>query len=182
MPKRVLIAGHWIFAVLLFLDLIMRFTIDTTFRGVYADRISFWGLLITGALFSALYKGQNPFSKIYFGFYLYYPTVALLTFLIDRIMFVIVASPILASLLIPDTYYKDNKFEIRSGGGVLAPHQLVLVETNHITESQVGWKVYNDEANREIKGIEILGKSAGSLNVRLHYALKTEMVTFTSGR
>ena len=177
--RKVLVRGHIIFAGLTVIQVILLTTSRLTFRGVYFDRVIFWGLFITGGLFFALFKGQTRLTKLYFGTYLLYPIIAATTFLIDRIMFVLFASPFLVSLILPETYYKDDKFEIRNNSGLMAPRQIVLIEKNWLTEKEIGKTEYGDS---KINKIEILNTTTDSINARLDYGQKTELVTFKTGR
>jgi len=177
--KKVLVIGHIIFAFLTVVQIILITTSGLTFRGIYFDRIIFWGLFISGGLFFALFKGKTLLTKIYFGTYLYYPIIAMTTFLIDRIMFVLFASPFLVSLILPETYYKDDKFEIRNNSGIMAPRQIILIEKGWLTEKEIGKTEYGDG---EISGIEILSTTTDSINARLNYGHRTELVTFKTGR
>lgn len=164
------------------MDIVLLLTSNRTFTGIYSDRIVFWGLLLTGGLFFSLFKGKGLLTTIYFGIYLYYPLIAMTTFLMDRIMFVVVASPILISLMLPETYYKDNKFEIRSNTGIMAPRQIILIEKGWLTEKQIGQTEYGNRENLEVRGIEIVSITADSINARLDYGQRSEGVTFKTSR
>jgi hypothetical protein len=177
--KKVLVLGHIVFALLTVIQVILLTTKELTFRGVYFDRIIFWGLFISGGLFFALFKGKTVLARIYFGTYLFYPIIAATTFLIDRIMFVLFASPFLVSLIIPETYYKDDKFEIRSNSGLMAPRQIILIEKDLLTEKEVGRTEYGDG---EINGIQILSTTTDSINAKLDYGHRTELVRFKTSR
>lgn len=177
--RTILVRGHIVFVGLTTIQIILLTTGGLTFRGIYFDRIVFWGLFISGGLFFALFKGKTILAKIYFGTYLFYPLIAATTFLIDRIMFVLFASPFLVSLILPETYYKDDKFELRNNSGPMAPRQIILIEKNWLTEKEIGKTEYRDG---EIKGIEILGATTDSINARLNYGRRTELVTFKTVR
>ena len=177
--RKVLIRGHIVFALLTVVQIILLTTSGLTFRGIYSDRIIFWGLFISGGLFFALFKGKTLLTKIYFGTYLFYPLIAMATFLIDRIIFVLFASPFLVSFILPETYYKDDKLEIRNSSGLMAPRQIVLIEKNWLTEKEIGKTAYGDG---EISGIEISSTTTDSINARLNFGQRTELVTFKTGR
>jgi hypothetical protein len=177
--KKYLVIGHVIFAGLIIIDIVLLSTTGSTFRGIYFDRLIIWGLLITGGLFFALFKGKGLLAKIYFGAYLFYPVVAMATFLIDRIMFVLIASPILVSVMVPETYYNDKKFEIRSSIGLMASRKIVLVEKKLVTEKAIGEMEYSQG---EITAIEILGSTSDSVNARLSLGQHTELVKFKINR
>jgi hypothetical protein len=177
--KKVLAGGHIAFALLTVIQVILLTTSGLTFRGVYFDRIIFWGLFISGGLFFALFRGKTFLIWIYFGTYLFYPIIAATTFLIDRIMFVLFASPFLVSIMLPETYYKDDKFEIRNNSGVMGPSQIILIEKNGLTEKEIGKTAYDDG---EINGIEILSTTTDSIIAKLDYGHRTELVRFKPSR
>jgi hypothetical protein len=143
--RTILVRGHIVFVGLTIIQIILLTTGGLTFRGIYFDRIVFWGLFISGGLFFALFKGRT----------------------------------ILVSLILPETYYKDHKFELRNNSGPMAPRQIILIEKNWLTEKEIGKTEYRDG---EIKGIEILGATTDSINARLNYGRRTELVTFKTGR
>lgn len=177
--KRYLIIGHVIFAVLMVIDIVLLLTTERTFRGIYFDRLIFWGLFITGGLIFALFKGKGLLTKIYFGTYLFYPIIAMATFLIDRVMFVVIASPILVSVILPETYFKDNKLDLRGTTGLMAPRKIILIEKDLLTEKEIGMTEYVDG---EIETIEILNSNVDSVNVKLNRGQKSELVTFKANR
>ena len=179
--KKYLVVGHVIFAGLLVVDIVLLLTTKRTFRGIYFDRLIFWGLLITGGLFFALFKGKGLLTKIYFGTYLFYPIIAMGTFLIDRIMFFVIASPLIVSALLPETYYNDSKFELRDFGGFMAPVKTILVEKNWLTEKTIGQKDNNLE-DAEIDKIEIVNVTKDSINLRINYGRKNKVVAFKTSR
>ena len=73
-------------------------------------------------------------------------------------MFIIVASPLLATLTIPEIKISTDKYELREKGGLMAGVQLALVEKGHITEKHLG--VSNDEqiTYKRITGLDIIRK------------------------
>jgi hypothetical protein len=179
--KRYLIIAHLIFAGLMILDIVLLLTTERTFRGVFFDRIVFWGLFITGGLFFSLFKGKGWPTKIYFGIYLFYPVMAMATFFIDRIMFFIVASPLIVSTLLPETYYKDSKFELRDFGGLMAPVRTILVEKDWLTEKTIG-QTDNNLGDMEIEKIKIVNVTKDSINVGINYGQKNKVVMFKTSR
>ncbi len=62
----------------------------------------------------------------------------LVAFLIERMFFFIVASPLIAILLLPVTYYRGSNYDIRSFGGLMGASRLILVEKNWLIEKEVG--------------------------------------------
>jgi hypothetical protein len=94
--KKGIITAH---VILFFLLLIDIFIINL--KGVWLDRLLVVAFLLTASVTFALYRrALRTWQKFYFGFFLYYPIAAAATFLIDRIMFVVVASPLLVTLTV----------------------------------------------------------------------------------
>lgn len=176
--KKYLTIAHAIFAGLMILDIILFFTSDRTFRGIYSDRIVFGGLFITGGLLFSLFNSNKTLPEIYFSVYILYPTIAALTFFGDRLAFVIIASPILLSLLLPQTYYKDNQYELRSVGGFLAHAKVILIEKEWFTEKELGQKVYDDSKYLDVQKFEIISQNKEYLDVRFNYRSSNEIVRF----
>lgn len=176
--KLWLVNGHIIFLGLIAIQIILFLTKDLTFRGIIFDRFIFWGLFTSGSLYCALYKGKLFFSKFYFGFYLFYPILALSTYLFDKLLFIVAASPFLVLLNPPKTYYKDNKYEIRKNIQFLGPRYLFLVEKYYLTEKEIGVT----EFKGKITGVELLSATADSVIVRMHYENTRELVTIQTDR
>jgi hypothetical protein len=134
-----LIKSHIIFFSILLLDIFI-----VNLKGVWLDRLLVVAFLLTASMTFALYRQTlRTWQKIYFGFFLLYPIVAAATFLMDRIMFVLVASPLLVTLTVPDTKFSSREYEVREIVGALAPVQLALIKKGLITESYLG--ITNDE-------------------------------------
>ena len=74
-------------------------------------------------------------------------------------MFVVVASPLLLTLSVPETKLSTDKYELREIVGAMAPVQLALVEKGLITEKYLG--VSNDEqiTYKDITGLDIIRKA-----------------------
>lgn len=177
--KRVIIL-HFGFFALLLVDLLLVLTTERDFRGVYSDRIVFWGLLLSGALlFFCVRKKGNLALRIYSGVYAFYPILAMATILIDRLFFVIVAGPILASVIIPEIYYKSDEYDIRGNTGFLAPKQMVLVKKGLLTEKQIGRAEYPDEEGFiKVQEIEMADISADSVFVKIKTKQRIQLIMF----
>lgn len=74
-------------------------------------------------------------------------------------MFVVVASPLLVSLTVPETKISTDKYELREIVGAMAPAQIALVEKGFITEKYLG--ISNDEqiTYKDITALDIIRKA-----------------------
>lgn len=123
--KKGLITAHVSFLILLLLDILLI----NSFKGVWFDRLIVISFLLTASAIFPLYRKTLPlWQKIYFGIFLLYPATAALTFFIDKIMFVIVASPLIATLTVPTVRFSNKKYEVRENIGVIAPMRLELIK------------------------------------------------------
>ncbi len=137
--KRWLTYAHIILILILSVDIFLITKFNSSFRTIWVDRLFAIGFLISGAMIFAVYfKTLKWWSKVYFGIFFFYPVIAALTFLIDRIFFVIVASPLIVTLLSPDIYYSDKDYDIRSVQGIMAPKQLTLIKKAPLIETEIG--------------------------------------------
>ena len=144
--------------ILFFLLLIDIFIINL--KGVWLDRLLVVAFLLTAAVTFALYRRTlSTWQKFYFGFFLFYPVAAATTFLIDRIIFVVVASPLLVALTVPETKLSTGKYELREIVGAMVPVQPALIEKGLITEKYLG--ASNDEriTYKNITGLNIIRKA-----------------------
>ncbi len=173
--EKTISALHLTFLLLTITEIILLTTSGATFRGVYFDRFILLGLLLSGGLYFALFKGNTIWAKLYFGTYLFYPAVAMITFLFDRIMFAVFAGPILISLTVPDIYYKDNNYELRSRTGLLAGEQMILIEKGWLTEKEVG---HTEPVTKKITSFKIVNRTPDSIEARLYYEGSSELVKF----
>ncbi len=149
---KILIRIHFSLLLVLLLDI---FVIN--FKGVWVDRLLVIAFLLTASATFALYRRTlRTWQKIYFGFFVFYPALAASTFFMDRLMFVIVASPFIATLTIPETRFSDTNYEVRKQIGILAPPTLQLIKKGLITETLLGST--NDEGviSLDILSIEII--------------------------
>lgn len=153
--KETFIKAHIILLFILLLDIFI-----VNLKGVWLDRLIVVAFLLTASMtFALFWRTLRTWQKIYFGFFLFYPIVAAATFLLDRIFFVLVASPLLITLTIPETKFSTKEYELREIVGAIAPVQLALVKKGIITEKYLG--ASNDEqiTYKDITGLEILRTS-----------------------
>jgi hypothetical protein len=134
-----LIYGHIVLLLLLLIDLFLIITFKSSFRSVWVDRLIVIGFLVTGVVIFVRYrKWLRWWGKVYFGFFLMYPLVAALSFLIDRIFFVLLTGPLVTTFLLPEIYFSDATYEIRKQGGMMASQKLILIKKDWFTETEVG--------------------------------------------
>jgi len=150
--KKMFITSHLILLLFVLLDI---FVINL--RGVWVDRIIVVAFLLTASTTFALYrKTLNMGLKLYFGFFFFYPFIVAVTFLIDRIMFVVVASPLLVSLTIPETKFDSKEYELREIVGAIAQVQLALVKKGFVTEKYLGASNDEEITNLDISGLTVI--------------------------
>lgn len=150
--KKLLIKVHAILLLILLLDIFI-----VNIKGVWLDRLFVIAFLLTASMTFALYRRTlRTWQKIYFGFFLFYPIVAAATFLVDRIMFVVVASPLLVALTVPETKFSSKNYEVREIVGALAPIQLTLVKKGLVTERYLGIVNAGEVNYGDITGLNIL--------------------------
>jgi hypothetical protein len=172
--KKSLITAHLILLLLLLVDIFI-----INFRGVWLDRILVVVFLLTASLTFALYRRTLlSWQKVYFGFFLFYPIAAAVIFIIDRIMFVIVAGPLLVTLTVPETKLSTGKYELREIVGAMVPVQIALVEKGLITEKYLG--VSNNEkiTYNNITGLEIVRKAGDATFVLVKSGGKYYEISF----
>ena len=173
--KRISINGHFILLLLLLVDIFI-----VNLRGVWLDRLIVVAFLLTASAIFALYrKTLRLWQKIYFGFFLFYPAIAAVTLLMDRIMFVVVASPLLVSLAMPETRFSDKDYEIRAQVGLLAPMRLQLIKKGLITEKVLGTCADQDVVNLDITSLNIKNQRQDTTTAIINSKNKMFEVTFT---
>ena len=172
--KKLLIKAHVILLLILLLDIFV-----VNIKGVWLDRLFVIAFLLTASMTFALYRRTlRTWQKIYFGFFLFYPTVAAATFLVDRIMFVLVASPLLVTLTVPQTKFSSKDYEVREILGALAPVQLTLVKKGLVTEHYLGI-INAEEVNYgDITGLNILSETKDTTFAIVTSADKNYKVAF----
>jgi hypothetical protein len=108
--KRILIGTHLILFLLIPVTVFL-----INFRGTWFERLCVIAFLVTGSATFALFRKTLRFwQKIYFGCFVFYPIAAAVTFIIDRILFVIIASPLLLALVTPKTRFGKADYELRN--------------------------------------------------------------------
>ena len=173
--KKTLIWVHLSLLILLLIDI---FVIN--FKGVWVDRVIVIAFLLTASATFALYrKTLRPWQKIYFGFFIFYPAIAASTFLMDRLMFAILASPLIATLTIPETRFSDNNYDIREQFGIIAPMRLQLIKKGLITETVLGNTSDEDVVYLDISSIKIIDQTNDTTKAIITSKGKTVQATFT---
>jgi hypothetical protein len=177
--KKWLIFGHIFFLVILTLDIFLLIKFNTSYRTIWIDRLFAVSFFISGALMFALYyKSLRTISKIYFGFFFFYPIIAASTFLMDRILFAIVASPLILALISPNIYYSDKYYDIRSMQGIMAPNRLVLVKKDLITETELGKSDIDFFENGNYKILKIVSQNNDSTIILIDFNGQQKNMTF----
>jgi len=164
--KKWLLYGHIISFILLMVDVVIITKFNSSFRTFWADRFIVLAFLVTGSLIFAMYaRKMNMLANIYFGSYFFYPIIAALTFLIDRMFFALVAGPIIISLVSPKIYYCDSEYDIRTAVGLIAPKEIILVKKSWMVESEIG-RCENDlKENARLENLKIEVNNNGTTNV-----------------
>lgn len=177
--KRWLNYAHIILFLILSVDIFLITKFNTSFRTIWVDRLFAIGFLISGAMtFAVYFKTLKWWSKVYFGIFFFYPVIAALTFLIDRIFFVIVASPLIVTLLSPDIYYSNKDYDIRTVQGIMAPKQLTLIKKALLTETEIGNCGEEFIGNGNYKNFKILVQNSDSTTISVDFDGHQENLTF----
>ncbi len=138
--RRPLLHTHLVAAIVLAAIVVCMAQSGISFRpGVV--QLPYFLFLSTAIGLFALYRSTLHFLlKLYFGFFFVYPTLALATFFIDRIMFVLATALVAGPLLSPTALYSDSRYEIRAPRAAFmgVPH-IALVEKNWLTEKDRGY-------------------------------------------
>ena len=177
--KRNLAYIHFACLFILLADIVLIINLSTSFKTLWSDRIVAIAFFISGALIFALYKNKlKLWAKFYFGFFFFYPLVVPFAFLIDRIFFVIVASPLIGILMSPDVYYSDKDYDIRTMQGLIAPNRLVLVEKLVFTEREIGKSDEEPVGDGNYKMFKVIAKNQDSTKVEVDYQGQRIFYTF----
>lgn len=153
--KKILINAH-----LILLLLVAGNSFLINLKGVWLERLIVVTFLLTAsATFALNRKTLELWQKIYFGFFLFYPAIAATTFLIDRIMFVVAASPLLVFLIIPETRFSDKDYEVREQVGLIAPMRLQLIKKEFVTEKVLGTCSDEDVVHLDITSFDITSQT-----------------------
>jgi hypothetical protein len=149
---------------LLFIVVLDIFLIN--FSGVWLDRLIVIAFLLTGtAVFAFHRKTLRILQKIYFGFFVFYPVFLIIAFFMDRLFSAIVAVPLLASLIVPNTIFRNNDYEIREPFGIIAGARLELIKRGIFTERSEGSCNEEDIVSLEISSIQIISKNVDTVMV-----------------
>ncbi|HEY0670425.1 MAG TPA: hypothetical protein VGD22_19740 [Sphingobacteriaceae bacterium] len=177
--KRNLIYIHVASLFILLADIALIINLLTSFRTVWSDRVVAIIFFISGALIFALYKKKlKSWAKLYFGIFFFYPLVVPFAFLIDRIFFVIVASPLIGILMSPEVYYSDKNYDIRTMQGLIAPNRLVLVEKSVFSEREIGKSDEETVGDGNYKMLKVIAKNQDSTKVEIDYQGQKIFYTF----
>lgn len=177
--KKWLTFGHITSLLILSVDIFLITKLNSSFKTIWVDRIIAISFLISGAMTFALYsKTLKWWTKVYFGVFFIYPAIAALTFLIDRIFFVIVASPLIVTLLSPDIYYSDKDYDIRTVQGIMAPKQLTLIKKDLLTETEIGKCGEEYIENGNYKNFKIITQNNDSTTVSVDFDGQQTNLTF----
>jgi hypothetical protein len=172
--KKPLIKAHVILFLILLIDIFI-----VNLRGVWLDRLLVVAFLLTASMTFALYRRTlKTWQKIYFGFYLVYPIFAASTFLMDRIFFVLVASPLLVTLTVPETKFTTKDYEVREIVGALAPVQFALMKKGLVTERYLGITNDPEITHKEITGLSIISVTNDTTFANLTSGDKTYKIAF----
>jgi|GEM_PF-2034530 len=172
--KKGLIAVHLVSCLLIILNLS-----PISFRGIWVERVLVLAFLLTGSGTFALYrKTLQPWKKIYFGFFFFYPLLAPLTFFIDRIFCALVLGPLIASLWLPEIRYSSQDIDVRSPVGIFAGPRIQLVEKGLITETNLGICNNGDVVSLDISAVQILSRESDSTKAIISSQGKEYPATF----
>ena len=177
--KKWLTISHLILLIILLFDLFLLIKYNTSFKTIWVDRLIIIAFIISGALIFTLFrKSLNWMSKIYFGAFFIYPIFAALTFLIDRLLFILFAFPIVMTLICPDNYYSSSKYDIRTVEGIMGPKQVKLIKKDLITETEIGKSTELFVGNGNYKNFKILVQNNDSTTVSVDIDDKQTNLTF----
>ena len=133
------------------------------FRGVLLDRIILISFLLTAAVIFALYrKTLKSWQKIYYGLFIFYPLLSPLTFFIDRIFCVFALSPFIVSLMLPETRYENQNYELRCPVGIMSGPKLQLIKKGIVTETLLGTCNNEDIVSLDISNIQVTSVTVDS--------------------
>ena len=173
--KKILVRSHLSLLLLILIDI---FVINL--KGVSVDRLIVIAFLLTASATFALYRRTlRLWQKIYFGLFIFYPAIAASTFLMDRLGFAIIASPLLATLTIPEIRFSDNDYDVREQFGIIAPMRLQLIKKGLITETVLGNINDEDVVYLDISSIKIISQTNDTTEAVLTSNGKTVQATFT---
>lgn len=162
--SKIFYSIHILVLILFVIEIILSIKYDLKYINYYTDRFLILILILSGIFsFISLKKYSPMILKVYFGLYLIYPIITLLAYFIDRIMFVLVAGPLLFSFMLPKVYYSDSDYEIRTVGGGLSNTKVELIEKFIFTEKRLAVTDLEEIKFKEYSNFKILESSEDSL-------------------
>ncbi len=177
--KRYLVRIHLISFVLLLINVVLVIGFESSFKTFWFNRLALLCFLISGAFIFAIGQGHSKLrDKFYFGFFFFYPIFTALTMMMDRIFFVLVASPFLWMSITPEIYYHDSNYDIRRVRGIMAPRILELVKNGVFLETRVGMYHGEDIENKAYQNLKIITQNSDSISVSVDIAGVTKKITF----
>lgn len=177
--KKYLVRIHVISVALLLVNVVLIIGFESSFRTFWFDRLVLLCFLLSGTFIFAI--GRNHLKlrdKLYFGFFFFYPFVVVLASVMDRIFFVLVASPFLWVSTTPEIYYHDSNYDIRPVKGIMAPRILELIKNEVFLETRVG--TYRGEyiENKAYQNLKIITQNSDSISVSVDIAGVTKNIVF----
>jgi hypothetical protein len=94
-------------------------------------------------------------------------------------MFVIVASPLLTTLTIPETRFSDDIYEVREQFGIIAPVRLQLIKKGFITETVLGNTNDEEVVYLDISSFKIINQTKDTTKAVITSKGKRVQATFT---
>jgi len=149
----------------LILLLVVIFNISgLNLRGSLAEGLIVIAFLLTAtSIFSLFRNTLTLWKKIYFGLFIFYPLFAILIFFLDRIAFAIFAIPFLLTLILPETRFQDEQYELREPVvGLMSTQQLQLIKKGLISERLLGTCTNQDVVSLDISDILIVSQKGDS--------------------
>ena len=132
-------------------------------RGMLLDRLIFVAFLLTSSVIFALYrKTLQSWQKIYYGLFIFYPLLSPLTFFMDRIFCVLAMSPFIVSLILPETRFENQNYELRSPVGIISSPRLQLIKKGIVTETLLGTCNNEDIVSLDISNIKVTSVTVDS--------------------
>lgn len=163
--KNALISIHIFSLLILFVDIFLIIKYSVSYKGIWVDRIFAIIFLISGvSIFSLYRKRLRLWLKIYYSFFFFYPIMLPVAYLADKILFVIVSSPLFVTLNTPEIYYCSNSYDIRSMQGMMTASRFVLIKKDIITEVEIG-KSDESGASGQFTKFKIISQNSDSTKI-----------------
>lgn len=178
--RRTLLIIHWASLLLLITDALLAAVFKTSLRTSWADRIPALLFFTSAPLLFVLYRKQlSRAARIYWGVFFVYPFIAALLFIGEKIFFILVAMPLIITLVLPETIYNGPDYDVREVLTVMGPKQFVLIEKGILTEAEAGFCSDPERAGYHYNDLEIRGTDRnGNTNVFLRSARDTVTLSF----